>query len=68
MTVTDLLIIYTDFTRKTIAHVESYGHDNDMFWFTKHGYISFLPKENVVYFGREFDYENKELRQKGEQL
>lgn len=60
MTVTDLLIIYTDCTRKTIIHVESYGCNNDIFWFKKNGYTSFLPKENIVYFGREFDYENKD--------
>lgn len=59
-TVINLLIIYTDHTRKTIIHVESYGCKEGIFWFKKNGYTSFLPKENIVYFGREFDYENKD--------
>ena len=53
-----LLIIYTDGTEKVVNCVEKHELMDSMFIFTKNGYRHFLPKENVRFFGREFDYKN----------
>ena len=58
----DLLIIYSDKTRKVIHGVENYGADKDstLFYFIKNGYRSFIPVSQVRFFGRLFDYGNEE--------
>lgn len=30
---------------------------DEIFFFEKNGYRSFLPRENIKYFGRKFDWE-----------
>lgn len=55
----DLLIVFSDGERKSIAGVEKYEIGQDgVFRFVKNGYTSFLPKERITYFGRKFDYDN----------
>ena len=58
----DLLIIYSDKTRKVIHGVENYGEDKDstLFYFIKNGYRSFIPVSQVRFFGRLFDYGDEE--------
>lgn len=58
----DLLIIYSDKTRKVIHSVEDYGADKDnvLFYFIKNGYRSFVPVSQVRFFGRLFDYGDEE--------
>lgn len=58
----DLLIIYSDKTRKVIHGVENYGADKDstLFYFIKNGYRSFIPVSQVRFFGRLFDYGDEE--------
>ena len=58
----DLLIIYSDKTRKVIHGVANYGVDKDgiLFYFDKNGYRSFVPISQVRFFGRLFDYGNEE--------
>lgn len=53
-----LLIIYRDGSRKSIPGVTDYFCDKNagVFWFNKNGYKSFVPIDTVLYFGREFDY------------
>lgn len=54
----DLLIIYVTGERKLITNVSDYGHQTDakMFYYTKNDFRSFIPVENVKFFGRAFDY------------
>lgn len=54
----DLLIIYSNKTRKVIHGVTDYGADKDsvLFYFIKNGYRSFIPVSQVRFFGRLFDY------------
>lgn len=56
----DLLIIYSDRTRKVIHNVDTYGVDRDniLFYYIKNGYRSFVPIAQVRFFGRMFDYDN----------
>ena len=54
----DLLVIFTDGSEKIISKVEEAGIKDDVFGFKKNGYWGMLPKENVRYFGRLFDWEN----------
>ena len=58
----DLLIIYSDKTRKVIHGVTNYGADKDnvVFYFIKNDYRSFVPVSQVRFFGRLFDYGNEE--------
>lgn len=58
----DLLIIYSNKTRKVIHGVTNYGADKDsvLFYFIKNGYRSFIPVSQVRFFGRLFDYGNEE--------
>ena len=60
MVVFDLLIIYTDGTSHVVSDVSNYqiNSKDGYFSFTKNGYNSFLPIQNVNFFGRRFDYEN----------
>lgn len=56
--VTDLLIMFSDGEQKIIKGVEKYEIGEDgVFRFTKNGYVSFLPKQDIRYFGRKFDYD-----------
>lgn len=57
-----LLIIYKDGTQKIIEHVNAYGIDKetDCFFFVKNGYRNFVPKDRVLFFGREFDWSEEE--------
>lgn len=58
----DLLIIFntqTGFNSKIVKDVENYGYfddNNGMFYFRKNGYDAYIPKENVVFIGRDFDW------------
>lgn len=57
----DLLIIFTNGEKQIIHNVSSYGFSETnitVFRFTKNGYANFVPAANVVFFGREFDYNN----------
>lgn len=54
----DLLIIYSDKTRKVVCGVTNYGVNKDgiLFYFDKNGYRSFATISQVQFFGRLFDY------------
>ena len=54
----DLLIIYSDKSKKIIHGVTNYGADKDnvLFYFIKNEYRSFVPVSQVRFFGRLFDY------------
>lgn len=54
-----LLIVFTDNSRKIISDVDGWYFDTESgnFCFVKNGHRAFLPKENIKYFGREFDYD-----------
>jgi hypothetical protein len=53
----ELLIRFTDGTHKIVHDVENYGMSvYDCFFFVKNGYRSFVPKANVIFFGRNFDW------------
>lgn len=56
----DLLIIYSDRTRKVIHDIDTYGvnRDDTLFYYVKNGYRSFIPITQVRFFGRMFDYDN----------
>lgn len=56
----DLLIIYSDKTRKVVCGVTNYGvtKDSTLFYFDKNGYRSFVTISQVRFFGRMFDYDN----------
>ena len=58
----DLLIVYSDKTRKVIHGVTNYGVNKDsiLFYFDKNGYRSFVTISQVRFFGRLFDYGNEE--------
>ena len=58
----DLLIIYSDKTRKIVHGVTEYGTDEDnvLLYFKKNGYRSFVPINQVQFFGRLFDYDDGE--------
>lgn len=58
MVVYDLLIVFKDGSQKIVSCVEGAEMEGDLFKFKKNGYWGFLPKENVRYFGRRFDWEN----------
>ena len=49
-----LLIVYENGNIITVVGVEDYGHltDSDMFYFVKDGCKSFIPSNNVLYFGQ----------------
>ena len=61
MTTKTLLIVYTDGKEHKVSGVEEYGFMNGegQYYFKRNGYRSFLPKENIKFFGREFDYFNR---------
>lgn len=61
MTTTTILIIYTDGKEHKVSGVDKYGCMNGEgpYYFEKNGFRSFLPKENIKFLGREFDYLNK---------
>lgn len=52
----DLLIVFTNDQRKTIRNVSSTSYSDEMFTFDKNGYRAYLPRENIKYFGRLFDW------------
>lgn len=54
----DVLIIFENGFEKVIDGVSNYGINKETgcFYFEKNGYRSFVPKDNVVYFGRRFDW------------
>jgi len=55
----DLLIIFKNDETKTISGV--YNHEfeskSGIFSFVKNGHRSFVPVENIKFFGRKFDWE-----------
>lgn len=53
----NILIKFKDGTEKIITDATEYGanNDNGCFYVIKNGYRQFIPKENVLYIGREFD-------------
>lgn len=54
----ELLIVYKSGENKVVPGVTDYGINSEgCFYFMKNGYCSFITKENVIYFGRRFDYE-----------
>lgn len=55
----NLLIIYKNKEKKVIPGVTRYGlNEYGCFSFEKNGFRSFVPRDNVLFFGREFDYKN----------
>ena len=50
----ELLIIFTNGEKKVVTDVSTFKYNNDlgMFIFEKNNYRSFLPKENIKFFGR----------------
>ena len=58
MTTFRLLIIYDDWSQKRIEDVNTYGINQNTycFYFEKNGYRSFIPKDHILFFGREFDW------------
>ena len=57
----DLLIIYHNMNEKIIKHVNDYGVSDSTgcFYYEKNGYRSFVPVNQVRFFGRLFDYEEE---------
>ena len=60
----DLLIIYHNMDEKIIKHVNDYGvydisDSVECFYYEKNGYRSFVPVNQVRFFGRLFDYEEE---------
>lgn len=54
----ELLIVYKTGKNKVVPGVSDYGVNNEgCFYFVKNDYRSFITKENVIFFGRKFDYE-----------
>lgn len=51
----DLLIVYADGLKVVINHVDKYGHTEQgaMFFFEKNLIRSFIPSNNVLFFGLE---------------
>lgn len=62
MTTCDLLIIFVDGEVKTVTGISNYEIDTKtrMFSFIKNEYRSFIPLENVKFFGRKIDWEEKQ--------
>lgn len=58
-----IIFIFNNDSVKTIKGVEKHGFDSDSnaYYFVKNGYVGFLPKENIKYFGRKFDWEENEV-------
>ena len=58
----ELLILYNnnECERHQVKNVYGYGYisEGDLFWFEKNGHRSFVPRNNVKFFGRKFDYDN----------
>lgn len=59
----DLLIIFESEPNKIISGVTGYKYIEDcgLFAFDKDGWRSFLPKENVIFFGRRRDWEDNSI-------
>ena len=57
----DLLIIYHNMDEKIIKHVNDYGVSDSAgcFYYEKNGYRSFVPVNQVRFFGRSFDYKEE---------
>lgn len=57
----DVLIIFRDGTEKIVKGVTNYDVEEDAkcFVFMKNNYRSFVPIDEVRFFGRRFDYENE---------
>ena len=55
----DLLIIFHDGLTKIVRGVSGYGISDsaECFYYQKNGYRSFVPVNQVRFFGRLFDYE-----------
>ena len=53
----DVTIKFVNRTNKVIKNVSDFGPNNDCnyFYVVKNGYKIFIPRENVLYIGREFD-------------
>lgn len=58
MILSKLLVIFNDGSEKVIIGVSDWGLniDSGCFYFSKNNYKAFLPKENIKYFGREWDW------------
>lgn len=56
MPVYDVTIKFVDKTDKVIKKVSDFGlNECNCFYVEKNGYRTFIPRENVLYIGREFD-------------
>ena len=57
MPVYDVSIKFVNRTNKIIKKVSDLSFDNECncFYVVKNGYRIFIPSENVLYIGREFD-------------
>lgn len=59
----DLLIAFTGGWKKTVSGVSEYGYksDTNMFYFINADnlYKTFIPRENVMIFGRKSDLEKE---------
>ena len=57
MPVYNVIIKFVDKTDKVIKKVSDLSFDNECncFYVVKNGYRIFIPSENVLYIGREFD-------------
>lgn len=67
----DLLIIFnrtvnntTQSIWKVVENVTNHGYfdDSGIFFFRKNGYDAYIPKENVIFIGRDFDWDDKSVR------
>ena len=56
----NLLIKYANGEEKIVKDVEGYkfNYDQKCFVFEKNGYRGFVPMNEVLYFGRKYDYMN----------
>lgn len=62
----DLLIIFNNGKEINVKDVDKSGYNKEsrIVYFEKEEYRSFLPAENVLYFGNKYDYEQEEKNDK----
>ena len=60
----DLLIIFKNKTQKIIKGVDTFGvlFNGETYWFKKNGYKSYCTKDGILFFGREFDWNEEEVK------
>lgn len=61
----DLLIIYWDGSSHVVKDVDNYGNlanNNELFYYIKNDFRSFIPVDKVNFIGRYSDYNNTEAK------